>query len=242
MKKTLLCLLALCFSLQVVADSFPSSARAKRAFDAVSPSLSAALDKQGLRFGAPVFIRIFKLSSELEIWVEDDHGRFQKFRTYPICTFSGHLGPKIQTGDHQSPEGFYHVGQQQLNPWSQFHLAFNLGYPNRYDRSLGRTGSYLMVHGNCVSIGCYAMTDEGINEIYTLLATAIKQGQTNADVHIFPFRLTQEALSKYKTNPWYAFWQNLKQGYDYFEHHKRPPNISVSNKRYLIHSSEPELP
>ncbi|MCP3866894.1 MAG: murein L,D-transpeptidase, partial [Gammaproteobacteria bacterium] len=165
---------------------------------------------------------------------ESGEGGFVNFRNYEICTFSGTLGPKLKQGDKQSPEGFYFVGPGRLNPWSRFHLSFNLGYPNRYDRFHGRTGSALMVHGRCVSIGCYAMTDLYINEIYALAVAAFKSGQPFFRVHVFPFKLESERLSEYEDSQWHAFWLNLKEGYDYFNRHKKPPNVEVSKGRYVF--------
>lgn len=211
-----------------------SSPRAEKAIASVEASLKAALAKKGLKYGAPIFIRIFKDPGVLEVWVESKDGRFVHFRDYDICTFSGALGPKLKEGDNQSPEGFYFVKADRLNPWSRFHLSFNLGYPNQYDRYHGRTGSALMVHGDCVSIGCYAMTDAYINEIYALSAAALQSGQPYFRVHSFPFRLEEETLSKYSSHLWYAFWQNLKEGYDYFSKHRRPPNVEVVNGKYVF--------
>ena len=117
------------------------------------------LGKKGMKLETPLFVRVFKEESELEVWKQRDDGRFYHFKTYPICNWSGTLGPKIQQGDMQAPEGFYSVPQSQMNPNSQYHLAFNLGYPNSYDRANRRTGEFLMIHGKCKSAGCYAMTD-----------------------------------------------------------------------------------
>lgn len=178
-------------------------------------------------------MRIFKESEELEVWVQAGEV-FKHFKTYEICNFSGHLGPKLKTGDHQSPEGFYTVAARQLNPHSRFHLSFNLGYPNAYDRAHQRTGDALMVHGNCVSIGCYAMTDNYIEEIYTLADAALRNGQSSFQVHAFPFRLTDTTLARHKTSQWFSFWQNLREGYDYFEKHKTPPKVTVNKKRYVF--------
>jgi murein L,D-transpeptidase YafK len=140
----------------------------------------------------------------------------------------------LRTGDNQAPEGFYRVAAGQLNPYSKYHLSFDLGYPNAYDRAWQRTGSALMVHGDCVSIGCYAMGDEGIEEIWTLLDAALRAGQPAVEVHVFPFRLTGEALKARKTDRWHAFWQELKPGYDAFEQNRVPPVISVHDKRYIV--------
>lgn len=214
-------------------EDIPSSRRAVKVIERVQPILDKELHKKNLHFGAPVYMRIFKESSELEVWVENNE-KFELFRTYPVCYFSGGLGPKLRRGDLQSPEGFYYVKPGQLNPLSQFHLSFNIGYPNAYDRANGRTGSLLMVHGDCVSIGCYAMTDENIEEIYTLATGAFEGGQPFFRIHIFPFRMTDQNMNKHWGSRWIAFWKNLKEGYDVFEKDKRPPNVTVKNKRYYF--------
>jgi len=212
----------------------PSSQRSIKAINSVKNSLKQQLILKGLTYGSPVFIRIFKESNELEVWIENTDKKYSLFKNYKICIFSGNLGPKIKQGDWQSPEGFYFVTPNQLNPWSSYHLSFNLGYPNRYDRAYKRTGSALMVHGNCVSIGCYAMTDKYIDEIYALVNAALANGQPFFRVHAFPFKLDATRLAKEKDNQWYSFWQNLKEGYDYFEEKGIPPNVEVKNKMYVF--------
>jgi len=200
----------------------------------VELQLKKELTHQNLQLGAPVFIRIFKVPARLEVWLENENKQFQLFKTYKICKYSGNLGPKTREGDLQAPEGFYYVKGEQLNPWSSYHLSFNLGYPNAYDRSHGRSGSALMVHGNCVSIGCYAMSDARINEIYTLAYKALENGQDFFRVHIFPFKLESARFKNHQNNKWYSFWLNLKEGYDYFLEHKRPPDVGVKNKKYTF--------
>jgi len=190
---TVAVLLLLVVSSAAGAQSIPSSSRSRAAIARGTPDLTRDTAAQGLRFGAPIFIRVFKRSRELEVWIEKA-GRFHLFRTYPICYYSGGLGPKLREGDNQSPEGFYFVTPERLNPASRFHLSFNLGFPNRYDRAHGRTGSYLMVHGDCVSIGCYAITDEKIEEIFALTDAAFRNGQRFFRVHVFPFRMTEEKI------------------------------------------------
>ena len=125
----------------------------------------------------------------------------------------------------------------QLNPSSRFHLSFDLGYPNAYDRAHGRTGSALMVHGDCVSIGCYAMTDAGIEEIYALADAALRGGQTLFRMHVFPFRLTAENLLQHRYSRWYSFWENLQEGYRLFEEHGRPPDVEVRDGEYVFTDS-----
>jgi murein L,D-transpeptidase YafK len=199
----------------------------------VRPALTADLAALGLRFGDPVFIRAFKEEMELEVFVRDRAtGKFRLFRTYPIAKSSGTLGPKLAEGDGQVPEGFYFVPPAALKPDSLYHLAFNLGYPNAYDRFHQRTGSSIMVHGNEVSIGCLAMTDAKIEEIYTLCDAALHGGQPFFRVHVFPFRMTAERLDQAAGNAWEPFWRNLKEGYDSFETTGIPPDATVANGRY----------
>jgi len=197
------------------------------------PELKKQLSEKEINLGSPIFIRIFKASSELEVWIKEGE-EFQLLKTYPICYFSGELGPKLKEGDKQSPEGFYAVSARQMNPNSSYHLAFNIGFPNKFDRAHHRTGSYLMVHGSCVSIGCYAVTDKGIEEIYLFADAALNNGQSFFRVHIFPFRMNESNMHKYRHSKWNDFWKNLKEGYDFFETFKRPPNVEVINKRYVF--------
>lgn len=213
--------------------STPRGDRAAAAAARVRPALDRDLAAASLAFGAPVFIRLFKAERELEVWV-DDGRRYRLFRTYPICTWSGKLGPKLRQGDGQSPEGFYRVGRGQLNPHSQYHLSFNLGYPNAYDRAHRRSGDFLMVHGSCVSIGCYAMGDAGIEEIYTLLDAALANGQREAQVHAFPFRFERRSEASWSGDAWAGFWRNLREGDRAFLATGRPPRISVAERRYVV--------
>jgi murein L,D-transpeptidase YafK len=200
----------------------------------LSKETLSLLGKKGMDPAAPIFVRIFKEESELEVWKARDDGRFYHFKTYPICNWSGGLGPKVEQGDKQAPEGFYTVSQEQMKPDSKFYLAFNLGYPNAYDRSLNRTGQAVMVHGKCKSAGCYAMTDALAEEIYGLAREAFKAGQTSFEVNAFPFRMTEEKLARFKRHKWHAFWATLKQGYDYFELTRVPPTVAVCERRYVV--------
>ena len=209
----------------------PPEDRVRRAEKRTDERLGDSLASTGLEIGRPIFIRIFKEESALEVWLEGDDG-FDLLRTYPICYFSGHLGPKLRQGDRQSPEGFYFVTPGQMNPNSRYHLAFNIGYPNAYDRAHNRTGSAIMVHGDCVSIGCYAMTDAGIEEIYTLAEAALNNGQRFFRVHIFPFRMSDTNMRRHSDSEWYEFWKNLKQGYDAFEQSRIPPEVRVQDGTY----------
>ena len=190
--------------------------------------------KIGSTEAAPVYIRIFKEESVLEAWKRRKDGTYALLKTYPICAYSGETGPKKREGDRQAPEGFYAITRGQMNPRSSYYLSFNLGYPNKYDRSYGRTGKHLMVHGSCSSRGCYAMEDAPIAEIYALGREAFVGGQRSFKVHAFPFRMTPENMARNRTSEHFAFWQNLKNGYDHFQITRKPPNVEVCNRTYIF--------
>ncbi|MGJ8634347.1 MAG: L,D-transpeptidase family protein [Luteolibacter sp.] len=198
-------------------------------------SMEEALVAKNLKSGSAVFIRAFKEERELELFLESEEtGKFELFRTYRIAAASGVLGPKLAEGDGQVPEGFYFVRPWAMNPNSAYHLSFNIGFPNEFDRAHGRTGSFIMVHGSNVSVGCLAMTDEKIEEIYGLCEAAFKGGQPFFRIHIFPFRMTEERMERAAGGKWSGFWENLKEGYDYFEEKKVPPNVKVVEKAYVF--------
>lgn len=185
------------------------------------------------QIGTPAFIRVFKNENVLELWLKGTgKSRFYLYKTYPICAYSGLLGPKFREGDHQAPEGFYDITEERLWPGSKYHLAMNIGYPNKFDKIHRRTGSNIMIHGDCKSEGCFAMTDKVIEEIYILVEAALENGQDSVPVHVFPFRMTPENMAKWERYEWGPFWRNLKQGYDLFEINRIPPNVSVKNGRY----------
>lgn len=199
----------------------------------ITPSLKADFLTKDLKWGSPIFFRAFKDEKILELWVKKGE-RFRLFRSYRIAAASGVLGPKEKEGDGQVPEGFYYVTRSQMNPQSDFHLSFNIGYPNRFDKALGRTGSFIMIHGSNVSIGCLAMTNAKIEEIYTLADAAFEGGQKLFRVHLFPFRMTKEKMKAHAASRWHSFWQNLQTGYHWFEEKKSPPNVTVKDGRYLF--------
>lgn len=213
-------------------DYAVGSKRERAVANKVIPNLKDEISKKGLKWGTPVFIRAFKQEKTLELWLQNKDRKFELFRTHPIAAASGDLGPKLREGDRQVPEGFYFVPPSQMNPQSNFHLSFNIGYPNKYDLAHDRTGTFIMVHGSDVSIGCLAMTDEKIEEIYTLCDAAHQNGQKFFRVHIFPFRMTDEEMAKHSESPWLPFWKNLQTGYQWFEAHRTPPNVSVKDLTY----------
>jgi len=192
----------------------------------------------GVSLGAPVIIRIFKAESELEVWVGKD-GAFVPFATYPICYWSGALGPKLREGDRQSPEGFYTITAGQLHFGDRWRRALDIGYPNVFDQRNGRDGSAILIHGGCDSVGCYAMTEAVKSELFELVSAALQAGQHHVPVAIFPFRMTEDNLVRYGDVRWNAFWRDLKEGYDAFERTHRPPRVTVCERRYHITDAAP---
>ena len=191
----------------------------------------------GARLGAPMLLRVFKQEREVEVWVQpEDQQTFVLFRIFPICFYSGKLGPKVKEGDMQSPEGFYFVGPAQMRAKSQYHRAIDFAFPNDYDAAQGYTGTELLIHGNCVSSGCYAMTDPFVEQLYELGSATAATAAQGFWIHAFPFHMTAEALAEQQDSPWFGFWQQLKAGYDAFETSRIPPHIRVDGGRYVVAS------
>ena len=201
----------------------------------VLSKIKGELEGNGLEIGSKVFIRIFKEEEILELWLQEkDKKTFKLFKSYPICKYSGDLGPKLKEGDLQAPEGFYSVDKTRMNPSSKFHLSFNLGFSNSLERDLGRTGSFLMIHGGCVSTGCFAMTNQLIEEIYFLAEDSLNSGNRFFNVHCFPFKMSETKMAEFSNYKWSIFWENLKQGYDWFESKKIPPHVGHKNGIYTF--------
>lgn len=196
--------------------------------------LDERLKALDLAAGRPIYVRIFKAESELELWLQNSTGTFTRLATYQICHWTGGLGPKLKEGDKQSPEGFYSVGAPQTRLVGRWRRAFNLGFPNLHDQLLNRTGSYILIHGGCSSVGCFAMTDEVQEEIYGLARAALAQGQERFQVHIFPFRMTHQNVTRYASHEWAHTWADLKPAYDSFERTRVPPRVAVCGVRYKI--------
>jgi murein L,D-transpeptidase YafK len=200
----------------------------------LSEKMVKEIESKNMDKESPILVRSFKEESELEVWKQDRTGRYALLKTYPICRWSGELGPKIKEGDRQAPEGFYNISPGQMNPNSQYYLSFDLGYPNAFDRAHGRTGAQLMVHGDCSSRGCYSMTDEQISEIYALGRDAFFGGQKSFQVQAYPFRMTAQNFAKHRDNPNIPFWKMLKKGNDHFEVTQQEPRVNVCEKRYVF--------
>jgi murein L,D-transpeptidase YafK len=235
----LLCTLLLCMVMTLsttLSDSqaeMPTTPRADALMAKAESRVVNDLATKGLQLGQPVFMRIFKMTGELEVWIKKN-GKYELFKTYAICNYSGYPGPKLYEGDWQSPEGFYTVSAEQMNPNSLYHLSFNVGYPNAFDKARKRTGSSIMVHGGCSSRGCFAMGNKKIEELYLLAQSALTRGQKTFSLHIFPFRMTSRNMIKFNSSPWIGFWKNLQQGYEAFEMSHQVPVITAERGKYLV--------
>jgi murein L,D-transpeptidase YafK len=205
----------------------------------LSPELLSLLRQKKMPKHSPIILRVFKEEAELEVWKQDTTGHFQILKTYPICRWSGDLGPKLHEGDRQTPEGFYTITPKLMNPNSNFYLAINTGFPNAFDKANDRDGTFLMIHGDCSSSGCYAMTDEQIGEIYALARASLLGGQPSFQIQAYPFRLTPANLARHRTNPNMAFWKMIKIGNDHFEATHLQPKVEVCNRRYVFDAQPP---
>src|ERR1700756_5666419 len=210
-----------------------------KAMKALSPQMLALLDQKRMPKESPILIRIFKEESELEVWKQDTSGRFELLKVYPICRWSGDLDPKVNEGDRQAPEGFYKITPGLMNPNSNYYLAINTGFPNAYDRANDRHGGFLMIHGDCSSRGCYAMTDEQIGEIYSLARESFLGGQPSFQIQAYPFRMTPANLARHRTSPHLAFWKMLKVGNDHFEATHLEPKVDVCDRHYVFDAQQP---
>jgi murein L,D-transpeptidase YafK len=211
--------------------------RNSRHYVPISQETQALMQQKGMKTHAPILMRAYKQESALEVWKQTAEGKFALLKTYPMCRWSGQLGPKVREGDRQVPEGFYAITPSQMNPNSNFYLSFNVGYPNSFDRAHGRTGSLIMVHGACSSMGCFSMTDDQIADLYALTREAFAGGQQAVQLQSMPFRMTAPNLAKFRADPNMAFWKNLKEGYDHFDVTKTEPKVAVCNRRYVFNAT-----
>jgi murein L,D-transpeptidase YafK len=205
-----------------------------KATQELSPELLSLLQQKNIPKKSPILLRIFKEESELEVWKQDTTGHFKIVKIYPICRWSGGLGPKLHEGDRQAPEGFYTVTVDLMNPNSKYYLSINTGFPNVFDKANNRDGSFLMIHGDCLSSGCYAMTDEQMAEIYSLARDSLLDGQESFQIQAYPFRMTPANLAHHRASPNMAFWKMIKIGNDHFEATHLEPKVEVCNRRYVF--------
>jgi murein L,D-transpeptidase YafK len=202
--------------------------------------LDERLAEQGVADDAPILIRVFKAESEMEVWTGDEDGNYKLFATYPICYWSGTLGPKQKEGDKQAPEGFYTVTKElSLHEGTRWPKSLNIGYPNPFDKVNLRSGSHILIHGGCASIGCFAMTNAVSLEVFKLATDALDAGQPNIPVHVFPFRMTEANFAKYDYPLWNGFWRNLKEGHDLFERTHRPSRRRAASRATIRVRSTP---
>ena len=205
-----------------------------RSLRPIPPETVALMEKNDTTPSSPVLIRTYKKEAEFEIWKMRSDGRYALLKTYPMCRWSGQLGPKTREGDRQVPEGFYPITPGQMNPNSNYYLSFNVGYPNAYDRAFGRTGGTIMVHGACSSAGCLSMTDAQIAEIYAIAREGFNGGQREIQMQSYPFHMTAENLAKHRLDPNIDFWKQLKDGSDHFEVTETEPEVGVCAKHYVF--------
>jgi murein L,D-transpeptidase YafK len=224
---------AVCALIAGCDDSYldQSSARSQQPISSATLAKMEALDTTP---SSPTVIRTYKKEAELEIWKMKSNGEYALLKTYPMCRWSGQLGPKKREGDMQVPEGFYSIAPGQMNPNSHYYLAFNVGYPNAYDRAYGRTGGSVMVHGVCSSAGCFSMTDEQVADIYAIARDSFAGGQREIQLQSYPFHMTAQNMAKFRLDPNIDFWKNLKDGSDHFEVTKNEPSVLVCGKHYVF--------
>jgi murein L,D-transpeptidase YafK len=208
-----------------------------RSLAPIPPETVALMEKVGTSKDAPMLIRAYKKEAEFEVWKMGSDGKYVHLKTYPMCRWSGQLGPKTREGDRQVPEGFYSISPAQMNPNSSYYLSFNVGYPNQLDRALGHSGGTIMVHGACSSAGCFSMTDAQIAEIYAIARSAFNGGQTAIQMQSYPFHMTAENLAKHRLDPNIDFWKNLKEGNDHFEVTKEEPQVAFCGRRYVFNAT-----
>ncbi|CAO4177843.1 L,D-TPase catalytic domain-containing protein [Methylorubrum populi] len=219
-------------------DSTMLGGASGRGLTPIPPQVLSLMQSKGMQQSDPILIRAYKKEAEMEVWKRGANGQYALLKTYPICRWSGQLGPKTKQGDRQAPEGFYTITPGQMNPNSSYYLSFDVGYPNAVDRAKGGTGNYIMVHGTCSSAGCFAMTDASMGEIYALAREAFNGGQRAFQFQSYPFRMTAANVAKFRNDPNAPFWKNLKEGSDYFEALKEEPRVAACGTKYVFGGSD----
>ncbi|UMY18533.1 L,D-transpeptidase family protein [Methylobacterium organophilum] len=225
---------AMAISLGACQDGGLLGGASTRSLTPIPPQTLSLMQQKGMSQSDPILIRAYKKEAEMEVWKRGSDGRYALLKTYPICRWSGQLGPKTKQGDRQAPEGFYTITPGQMNPNSSYYLSFDVGYPNNFDRANGRTGNYIMVHGTCSSAGCFAMTDASMSEIYAIAREAFAGGQRAFQFQSYPFRMTASNIARSRNDPNAPFWKNLKEGSDYFEALRDEPRVNVCGRRYVF--------
>lgn len=217
-----------------VADfqDLPAGERVARARESKGEVVRERCQTAGLEYPpAELFLRAFKREKELEVWGRGEGGTWKKVAMYPVVADSGGPGPKRREGDLQVPEGFYMI--DLWNPQSNYRLSMRVNYPNASDLKRSdprKPGSDIYIHGRDRSVGCLAMGDEAIDELYILTADVKDGGQTQIPIHFFPARMVGEAWTKQQAaHPQHAaFWAELQPGYDVFEKKRAVPRVAVT--------------
>ena len=229
---------ALAVSLGACQDSGMLSGVSTRSLTPIPPQTLALMQSRGMSQSDPILVRAYKKEAEMEVWKRTSGGQYALLKTFPICRWSGQLGPKTKQGDRQAPEGFYTITPGQMNPNSNYYLSFDVGYPNAIDRAKGSSGNYIMVHGTCSSAGCFAMTDASMAEVYAIARDAFAGGQRGFQFQSYPFRMTASNMAKFRHDPNAPFWKNLKEGSDYFEALKDEPRVAACGTKYVFGGSD----
>ena len=218
-------------------DSSPATAVPEKALAPIPAATVALMAAKGTTPAAPLVLRSYKKEAEIEVWKRNAAGRFVFIKTFPICRWSGQLGTKMYPGDRQTPEGFYNIPARQMNPNSHYYLSFDTGFPNAYDRAHGASGSAVMVHGTCSSMGCFAMTDKAIGELYAIARDALAGGQPAFQLQAYPFHMSAKNMALYRSDPSIDFWRQLKDGSDRFESTGEILRTNVVDGRYAFSPS-----
>ncbi|MCE4224428.1 murein L,D-transpeptidase [Methylobacterium sp. C25] len=231
-------LVAVAMSLGACQDSGMLGGVSARSLAPIPAQTLALMQTKSMSQSDPILIRAYKKEAEMEVWKRNSSGQYALLKTFPICRWSGQLGPKMKEGDRQAPEGFYTIAPGQMNPNSAYYLSFDVGYPNAVDRAKGGTGKYIMVHGTCSSAGCFAMTDASMAEVYAIARDAFQGGQRAFQFQSYPFRMTAQNMAKFRNDPNAPFWRNLKEGSDYFEALKEEPRTAACGTKYVFGGSD----
>ncbi|MBB3901861.1 L,D-transpeptidase family protein [Methylobacterium brachythecii] len=231
-------LVAVAMSLGACQDSGMLGGVSARSLAPIPAQTLSLMQTKGMSQSDPILVRAYKREAEMEVWKRNSSGQYALLKTFPICRWSGQLGPKTKEGDRQAPEGFYTITPGQMNPNSAYYLSFDVGYPNAVDRAKGGTGKYIMVHGTCSSAGCFAMTDASMAEVYAIARDAFQGGQRAFQFQSYPFRMTASNMAKFRNDPNAPFWRNLKEGSDYFEALKEEPRTAACGTKYVFGGSD----
>lgn len=207
--------------------------RVKTAYDKKWASLQTQLEAKKIdKTNFELYFRIFKLEKEFEVWVKNKKDdKYTLLKNISICASSGDLGPKRKQGDYQVPEGFYEIAT--FNPNSSYHLAMKINYPNQSDKlkkTAADAGGDIMIHGNCVTIGCIPLQNDPVEEVY-VLATEAKNKNNAINIAIYPCRFNEknkQLLTKNYSEEKNKFWETLKKPYSYFDKNNTLPKITIS--------------